>query len=454
MPRLPPNYETPELLLERHKPRLQRSFQETAAASFGPVPFTGPEAPGRWLQFLDLYIKLQLEVDRHIGHVLRTLESRPEVAANTVIVFTSDHGEYGASHGLRGKGASGYEEGIRVPLIVKDPRGVLTRAPAAAAHAAHLERRRRAAAADDRAPARATGAASRTTPTSPAGSTSPRSSPTRTAPGRRYVLHATDETVTEFAIEPYAADAPLHVVALRTPRGQVRDLLQLARRRASSRSPTGRKPSCTTTARRPGASSCTTAPATARSKKACSRSTSGAFADELRAPLPARLVAAHARGFADYFSTARNAATSAAARRKRRSEREVGPLAGAWRPARAPLRRGHLHRCARSPMTRPERVERLHRHVGRGDRRRQRDRRLEARPRGAAHRRERSPARLRRARARRRLRVAPFQLAYTTRAAVRRRRGVSATAGGSAGCPLQGKHDRCGRTPSRAAGGR
>ncbi len=71
-------------------------------------------------------MKLQLEVDRHVGHVLRTLESRPEVAANTVIVFTSDHGEYGGSHGLRGKGASAYEEGIRVPLIVKDPRGVLT----------------------------------------------------------------------------------------------------------------------------------------------------------------------------------------------------------------------------------------------------------------------------------------------------------------------------------------
>ena len=30
------------------------------------------------------------------------------------------------------------------------------------------------------------------------------------------MLHATDETVTEFANEPYAADAPLHVVALRT----------------------------------------------------------------------------------------------------------------------------------------------------------------------------------------------------------------------------------------------
>ena len=38
-----------------------------------------------------------------------------------------------------------------------------------------------------------------------------------TAPGRPFVLHATDEIVSEFAIEPYASNAPLHVVAIRTP---------------------------------------------------------------------------------------------------------------------------------------------------------------------------------------------------------------------------------------------
>ena len=41
---LPPNFETPELLVARDKPRLQRSLQDTAAASFGPVPFDGAEA--------------------------------------------------------------------------------------------------------------------------------------------------------------------------------------------------------------------------------------------------------------------------------------------------------------------------------------------------------------------------------------------------------------------------
>ena len=54
--------------------------------------------------------------------------------------------------------------------------------------------------------------------------------------------------MTEFAIEPYAADAPLHVVALRTPRGEVRDLLQLAVRRHRAAVSKARKASCMTTA--------------------------------------------------------------------------------------------------------------------------------------------------------------------------------------------------------------
>src|ERR1700751_3473663 len=49
---LPPNYETPELLELRRKPRLQHSLQETAAASFGPVPFEGAESERSWLAFL------------------------------------------------------------------------------------------------------------------------------------------------------------------------------------------------------------------------------------------------------------------------------------------------------------------------------------------------------------------------------------------------------------------
>ncbi len=324
--RLPPNYETPELLLERRKPRLQRSFQETAAASFGPVPFAGPEAGGKWLEFLDLYMKLQLEVDRHIGQVMRTLESRPEVAANTVIVFTSDHGEYGASHGLRGKGASAYEECTRVPLLVKDPRGLLTAAPEV--------QRTQLSSSVDVAPLLLTIAT---------GSDAWRSDPhyaqiagrldlaailaDPTAPGRSFVLHATDETVTEFAVEPYAADAPLHVVAMRTPQAKYVTYSNWPYSGIAPKSE-GQEVELYDYSTHSGRLELHNSAGESALEEGLRAEYEQAFNEELRAPLPRRLVPAHARGFADYFSTARHIAISAAARRKRRGEREAGAPQG------------------------------------------------------------------------------------------------------------------------------
>jgi arylsulfatase A-like enzyme len=324
VPRLPPNYETPEQLLDRRKPRLQRSFQETAAASFGLVPFSGPEALNDWLAFLDLYVKIQLDVDRHIGQVMRTLESQPEVAANTVIVFTSDHGEYGASHGLRGKGASAYEEALRVPLIVKDLRGKLTAAPEVL--------RTQLTSSVDVAPLLLTIATDsdlwRQDPhyaylggrldlagilADPA------------TPGRSYVLHATDETVTEFAIEPYAADAPLHIVAIRTPQAKYATYSNWPETGIAPLS-VGQEVELYDYSTQRGRLELENSAGHSPLEQQLRAQLEEAVRDELRGPLPPRLVEAHARGFSDYFSTARHAATSAAARRKRRAERENSQL--------------------------------------------------------------------------------------------------------------------------------
>ena len=321
--RLPPNFETPELLIERNKPLLQRTFQDTAAASFGPVPFTGPEASAKWREFLDLYMKIQRDVDHHIGRVLRTLQSSPEVAENTVIVFTSDHGEYGSSHGLRGKGASAYEEGIRVPLLVKDPRGVLTRSP---------ERvREQLTSSVDVAPLLLTIAS---------GSDAWRRDShyahiagradlagilaDPAAPGRPYVLHATDEIVTEYAIEPYAADAPLHVVALRTPAAK---LATYSNWPAAGIEPLarGEERELYDYTTHSGRLELHNSAGVSALEEPLRAQLELAFREELRDPLPPRLTEAHARGFADYFSTAKHAVAQAAARRKLRSEREVGP---------------------------------------------------------------------------------------------------------------------------------
>lgn len=53
------------------------------------------------------------------------LQALPQdVAENTIIVFSSDHGEYAGAHGFAaGKAGSLYEEAFHVPLIVTDPTG-------------------------------------------------------------------------------------------------------------------------------------------------------------------------------------------------------------------------------------------------------------------------------------------------------------------------------------------
>lgn len=58
-------------------------------------------------------------VDAQVGRVVEAVERHcPE---NTVIIYTVDHGDHQGSHGLIAKGATMYEEIIRVPLIVRAP---------------------------------------------------------------------------------------------------------------------------------------------------------------------------------------------------------------------------------------------------------------------------------------------------------------------------------------------
>ena len=76
------------------------------------------------------YYRLVEQVDSMIGSVLDALE-RNGYADNTVIVFTSDHGEMGGSHGFSGKNQP-FEECQRVPFIFAGkgiPKGVTDDTP-------------------------------------------------------------------------------------------------------------------------------------------------------------------------------------------------------------------------------------------------------------------------------------------------------------------------------------
>jgi len=59
-------------------------------------------------------------IDKHIGELLHLLEEL-NIADNTLVILTSDHGEEFYEHGGTGHGQSLYEELIRVPLIIKYP---------------------------------------------------------------------------------------------------------------------------------------------------------------------------------------------------------------------------------------------------------------------------------------------------------------------------------------------
>jgi arylsulfatase A-like enzyme len=59
-------------------------------------------------------------VDWQVGRVVETLRETGQLN-DTVIIFTSDHGDYAGAHGLFLKGLPAFEEAYRVPLLARTP---------------------------------------------------------------------------------------------------------------------------------------------------------------------------------------------------------------------------------------------------------------------------------------------------------------------------------------------
>lgn len=72
-----------------------------------------------WTRVIRNYWGLVSQVDLSIGGILHTLEQIGQ-ADNTIVVFTSDHGDMMGSHGLYAKSVM-YEESSRVPFLLKVP---------------------------------------------------------------------------------------------------------------------------------------------------------------------------------------------------------------------------------------------------------------------------------------------------------------------------------------------
>ena len=84
-------------------------------AKYSPAPY--PEIMHRWRIGYHAAVAL---IDRQIGRVLDCLDESG-LAEDTIVIFTSDHGDMIGDHGIWAKGPFFYEACARVPLIIRRP---------------------------------------------------------------------------------------------------------------------------------------------------------------------------------------------------------------------------------------------------------------------------------------------------------------------------------------------
>ncbi len=106
------------------KPAGQKQRRDSKLAHLGRLlhPTSKPSyqyGEREWRQFLTFYYNLIEMTDRYIEQLLHAL-SVSGMLEDTVIVYTSDHGELGGAHGFKGK-YEFYEEALHIPLVVSHP---------------------------------------------------------------------------------------------------------------------------------------------------------------------------------------------------------------------------------------------------------------------------------------------------------------------------------------------
>lgn len=112
---LPETFDDPH---ERSMPHFRRLVERRGGQGFLVTPFSPNADQLREMAAVE-YGAISM-IDDGVGDVLAALE-RSGRAKDTVVIFTSDHGDMFGDHGLMLKAAMHYEGCIRVPLVVAAP---------------------------------------------------------------------------------------------------------------------------------------------------------------------------------------------------------------------------------------------------------------------------------------------------------------------------------------------
>jgi len=96
------------------KPSCQASYRDAYHSVFQPILFDE--------RYVRIYYQLQKNVDEQMMRVYQALQAS-RFRNNTLVIFTSDHGDLLGAHGnMHQKWYTAYEEAIHVPLIIANPR--------------------------------------------------------------------------------------------------------------------------------------------------------------------------------------------------------------------------------------------------------------------------------------------------------------------------------------------
>ena len=110
LPPLPANHD-----FTQHEPEMIRIFQDQASYAFDPRGVTEEE----WRQYIWAYYRMIEMADLQVKRILDALDEAG-LRDNTLVIFTSDHGDGCASHRWNQKMVL-YEEVIRIPLLMAGP---------------------------------------------------------------------------------------------------------------------------------------------------------------------------------------------------------------------------------------------------------------------------------------------------------------------------------------------
>ena len=76
-----------------------------------------------WRNHIGAYYALVTEIDHCVGEILKALDEAG-IAEETIVIYTSDHGDFVGNHGMVEKAALGqnvYEDILNIPLIIRYP---------------------------------------------------------------------------------------------------------------------------------------------------------------------------------------------------------------------------------------------------------------------------------------------------------------------------------------------